>query len=125
MKTTIAQYDCSAIEALDGTVPGNRPRSLGGHGSRAHYAGVVICRQRPATASGVTFMTLEDETGFVNLVLWSRVFQEYRVFAKTLSFMGVSGKIQAQEGVVHLIVDRVWRPELRQQPALKRSRDFR
>ena len=41
-------------------------------GTRVHYAGLVICRQRPATASGVTFMTLEDETGFVNLVVWDR-----------------------------------------------------
>lgn len=39
------------------------------HGSRVRYAGLVICRQRPGTAGGVTFMALEDETGFVNIVL--------------------------------------------------------
>ncbi len=41
------------------------------HGKRIRYAGLVICRQRPGTASGDTFMTLEDETGFVNLVIWT------------------------------------------------------
>ncbi|RKZ10197.1 error-prone DNA polymerase, partial [bacterium] len=60
------------------------------HGSRADYVGVVICRQRPHTASGVTFMTLEDETGFVNLVLWSQVYDQHKVLARTLSLMGVS-----------------------------------
>jgi error-prone DNA polymerase len=94
------------------------------HGRRADYVGVVICRQRPHTASGVTFMTLEDETGFVNLVLWNQVWQEHKVLAKTLSLMGVSGKIQSEDGVVHLIVDRVWEPRLRDEPAAQRSRDF-
>jgi len=42
-------------------------------GERVRYAGVVICRQRPSTARGVVFMTLEDETGFVNLVIWVAV----------------------------------------------------
>jgi error-prone DNA polymerase len=94
------------------------------HGTRADYVGVVICRQRPHTASGVTFMTLEDETGFVNLVLWAQVFDEHKVLAKTLSLMGVSGRIQSEEGVVHLIVDRVWEPRLAAAPVEQGSRDF-
>ena len=56
------------------------------HGKRIRYAGLVICRQRPGTASGVTFMTLEDETGFVNLVIWTRVFERYAVLVKTAPF---------------------------------------
>ena len=43
------------------------------HGRRVDYAGIVICRQRPKTARGVIFMTLEDETGFVNVILWQDV----------------------------------------------------
>ena len=54
-------------------------------GRRIHYAGQVICRQRPGTARGVVFMTLEDESGFVNLVVWDKVFKEYEILAKTLS----------------------------------------
>ena len=69
------------------------------------YAGLVICRQRPGTATGVVFMTLEDETGFVNVVVWSQVFEEHTVLVKTASFLGVTGKLQVQDGVVHLIAE--------------------
>jgi error-prone DNA polymerase len=93
-------------------------------GSRVRYAGIVICRQRPGTASGVTFMTLEDETGFVNLVIWSKVFERYALIAKTSSFLGVTGKVQAQDGVVHVVVERLWRPSLELEPPSARSRDF-
>ena len=70
-------------------------------GRRVHYAGIVICRQRPGTASGVVFLTMEDETGFVNVVVWRKVYEAYRSLVKTASFLGVSGKLQAQDGVVH------------------------
>ncbi len=92
-------------------------------GARASYAGIVICRQRPGTASGVVFMTLEDETGFVNLVLWPDVFEKFSLIGRTTSFLGVSGKIQAQDSVVHLIVDKLWQPELRLNHE-RPSRDF-
>jgi len=95
-----------------------------GDGARVDYAGVVICRQRPATAKEVTFMTLEDETGFVNLVLWARVYEQYRMLARTRSFLGVSGRIQSEDSVVHLIVERLWEPSLRRQPVATGARDF-
>ncbi|MFO7609306.1 MAG: OB-fold nucleic acid binding domain-containing protein, partial [Candidatus Krumholzibacteriia bacterium] len=94
------------------------------HGRRADYVGVVIVRQRPHTAKGVTFATLEDETGFVNLVFWAQVWEEHKVLAKTLALMGVSGRIQSEDGVVHLVVDRVWEPRLEAAPAVGGSRDF-
>ena len=94
------------------------------HGSWARYAGIVICRQRPGTASGVTFMTIEDETGFVNVVIWAHVFEAFAVIGKTESFLGVSGKIQAQDGVVHLVAEELWRPRLHLQPDPAKSRDF-
>lgn len=92
-------------------------------GRRVRYAGVVICRQRPGTASGVTFMTLEDETGFVNLVLWKPVFERHAIVAKTTGFLGVTGKLQVQEGVTHLVADELWVPDVRL-PVQTRSRDF-
>ena len=95
------------------------------HGRPCDYVGIVICRQRPLTAKGVTFMTLEDETGFVNLVLWEQVWREHKALARTLSLMGVSGRIQSEDGVVHLVVDEVWDPRLRREIAAGRSRDFR
>ena len=93
-------------------------------GRWARYAGIVICRQRPGTASGVTFMTLEDETGFVNVVIWTRVFDAFPVLAKTASFLGVSGKIQSQDGVVHIVAEELWAPRLRREPETAKSRDF-
>ena len=93
-------------------------------GQRVRYAGLVICRQRPGTASGVTFMTLEDETGFVNLVIWKQVFDDYAVLARTASFLGVTGTLQAESGVVHLIADALWTPEIATPPATAGSRDF-
>jgi len=93
-------------------------------GSRTHYAGLVICRQRPGTASGVVFLTLEDETGFVNVVIWSKVYEQHRVLVKTASFLGVTGKLQVQDGVTHLIADNFWRPKIDTRPVEVGSRDF-
>jgi error-prone DNA polymerase len=94
------------------------------NGRRTRYAGLVICRQRPGTASGVTFMTLEDETGFVNLVIWPKKFEEYALLVKTTAFLGVTGKVQSESGVVHIVVDELWRPTLSREPSKVRSRDF-
>ena len=94
-------------------------------GRTIRYAGLVICRQRPGTASGVVFMTLEDETGFVNAILWSRVFEEHTSLAKTASFLGITGTLQRQDTVVHLIADELWPPQVRRPPRAERSRDFR
>ncbi len=94
------------------------------NGQQARYAGIVICRQRPGTASGVVFMTLEDETGFVNVVLWKNVFERYALVAKTATFLGISGMIQKQDGVVHLVAEELWRPTLRLRPEGAGSRDF-
>ena len=88
------------------------------HGRPVSCAGLVICRQRPGTAAGVVFMTLEDETGFVNLVVWSNVFRRFRNLILTTSFVGVSGVIQAQHGVVHVVARRFW-AESAGQPAAR------
>ena len=93
-------------------------------GSRVRYAGIVITRQRPGTAKGVVFMTMEDETGFVNIVLWSDVFERHAILAKTSSFLGVSGRIQSESGVVHVVADSLWSPGLPAKPQRPRSRDF-
>ncbi len=93
-------------------------------GKHIRYAGVVICRQRPSTAKGVVFMTLEDESGFVNVVLWQNVFQQFAVIAKTASFLGVTGKLQVANNVTHLVADQLWVPNLERSPQSRRSRDF-
>ena len=94
------------------------------NGEKIRYAGLVICRQRPGTAGGVVFMTLEDETGFVNVVVWESVFQRYSVLAKTVSFLGITGKLQVEDGVVHLVANELWEPRVELKPASAPSRDF-
>jgi error-prone DNA polymerase len=93
-------------------------------GCRVRYAGLVICRQRPGTASGVVFMTLEDETGFVNVVVWNQVFERHAVLIQTTSFLGITGRMQVQDGVTHLIADSFWVPRLADRVPEARSRDF-
>ena len=82
------------------------------HGTHAKFVGMTICRQRPGTATGVTFYTLEDETGFVNLVVWTQVFDRYTVLARTALLLGVTGRLQVESNVVHLIAEELWDPEL-------------
>jgi error-prone DNA polymerase len=96
----------------------------GGEDDRAVGVGIVICRQQPGTASGVVFMTLEDETGFVNLVVWPQVFAEHAQVIRTSSLLGVTGRLQVQEGIVHLIAERAWAPALSRTVTDVDSRDF-
>lgn len=112
-----------AVLAQQGCLDAQTVRGLSS-GAQIRYAGLVIVRQRPATASNVTFMTLEDETGFVNLVLWDRVFQAFSVLARTAHWLGVTGTIQSQHDVVHLIVERLWVPSGVAEPEHRGSRDF-
>jgi error-prone DNA polymerase len=102
-------------------------RSVGAmrDGRRVRYVGLVICRQRPGTASGVVFMTLEDESGFVNVVIWSRVYEKYAILIKTTNFLGVTGRLQVQDGVTHLVADSFWHPPLDLRPTDGGSRDFK
>ena len=93
-------------------------------GRRVRYAGVVICRQRPGTAAGVTFMTMEDETGFVNLVVWKQVFDRFATLARAANFIGIAGRLQVDQGVTHLIAERFFTPRLDARPRTMRSRDF-
>jgi len=94
------------------------------NGENVRYAGLVICRQRPGTAGGVVFMTLEDETGFVNVVAWESVFQRYSVLAKTLTFLGITGTLQVEDNVVHLVAEIFWEPKVELKPTGAPSRDF-
>jgi error-prone DNA polymerase len=104
--------------------PDARTVARGRDGQRIEYVGIVICRQQPGTASGVVFMTLEDETGFVNLVVWQQVFAQFALVIKTTSLLGVTGRLQVQEGIVHLIADEVWKPQLSRPVKEVASRDF-
>ena len=75
-------------------------------GRRVSVAGIVLIRQRPGTAKGVVFMTLEDETGVANAVIWKDRFEADRSLVMTASFVVVHGKVQAADGVIHVVAER-------------------
>ena len=94
------------------------------HGTRVRACGLVTMRQRPATASGTIFLTLEDETGYVNVVVWPRLWERQRAVVLSASLIAVDGVMETDGEVHHLIADRVHDfGELA--PGLEtRSRDF-
>jgi len=74
-------------------------------GARAAVAGIVLIRQRPGKGN-VIFMTLEDETGVANIVIWEKVFYEHRRLIMTTRFVMIHGKLQNQGDVIHLVAER-------------------
>ncbi|KQT90581.1 error-prone DNA polymerase [Methylobacterium sp. Leaf466] len=84
-------------------------------GTRVTVAGLVLTRQRPGTARGVVFLTLEDETGIANVIVWREVFEANRRIAMSAQFLAVRGRIQRAGAVVHLLAEkfRDLTPELR------------
>jgi error-prone DNA polymerase len=81
------------------------------NGQKIAVAGLVLVRQRPGTASGVIFMTLEDETGIANVVVWSRLFEEARGVVMTAKLIGCEGKLQIEgkppHQVIHVVAERL------------------
>ncbi|MDX2158079.1 MAG: error-prone DNA polymerase [Hyphomicrobiaceae bacterium] len=73
------------------------------HGAWVAVAGVVLVRQRPGSAKGVVFMTIEDETGIANVVVWSKTLERFRREIMTARLMLVRGRIQRHEGIVHIV----------------------
>jgi error-prone DNA polymerase len=94
-------------------------------GQRISIAGLVITKQRPGTASGVTFITLEDETGCSNLIVWKKVADDQRDVLLNARLMGVAGELQKEGRVIHVIVHRMFdHSELLGELSVK-SRNFR
>jgi error-prone DNA polymerase len=84
------------------------------NGERARVSGLVLVRQRPGTASGVIFMTLEDETGIANIVIWPKLFEQFRTEVLGGRLVAIDGPVQSESGVIHVIAERVhdWTPLL-------------
>lgn len=83
--------------------------------NRTRVAGLVLVRQRPGTASGVIFMTLEDETGIANIVVWPKMFERFRPEVLGGRLVAIDGPVQSESGVIHVIAENVhdWTPLLR------------
>jgi len=92
-------------------------------------AGLVLVRQRPGTASGVVFLTLEDETGVVNVVVWPHMFEKARAAILSGRMLQVSGTLQIEDGVIHLVAESIldrtpWLTRLSGAGLKTASRDF-
>lgn len=102
-----------------------------GHGARVCVAGLVLVRQRPGTAKGVIFLTLEDETGVANVVVWANMYERYRRAVIAGRLLRVTGRLQREAGVVHVVaeviedlsplLDRLLSPDFR--PEIARAGD--
>lgn len=75
---------------------------------KVRAAGLPIIRQRPGTAGGVCFMTIEDETGFANIVIFESLFEKYRKEILSSQLLMAEGKLDSKDGVIHLVVERLY-----------------
>lgn len=89
----------SALTAAQLTLPPD--------GARVTVAGLVILRQRPGTAKGVIFLTLEDETGVVNVIVWRKLYERFRRAVIAGRMLRVTGRLQRENGVTHIIAERI------------------
>ena len=95
LRDHLARFGASSSEEL----------RLLGNEQMTKIAGLVTCRQRPMTASGVTFLTLEDEAGHSNVVVWPALGERLRPVLRQAMLIGVVGRVQESDGVIHVIAD--------------------
>ena len=93
------------------------------NGWAVSVVGSVICRQRPGTAKGVFFLSLEDETGIINCVLWPSLFEQNRLLIAQEPYLRVVGKLQKSQGTIHVIARKVEALRLEDAPS-SASHDF-
>ena len=76
-------------------------------GARVAVAGLVLVRQRPGTAKGVIFVTLEDETGVCNVIVWRAIYERFRRAVIAARLLKVTGRVQRESGVTHIIAEEI------------------
>lgn len=76
-------------------------------GARVTVAGLVLVRQRPGTAKGVIFITLEDETGTCNVVVWAKTYERFRRAVIAGRLLRVTGRLQREQEVVHVVAEEI------------------
>jgi DNA-directed DNA polymerase III PolC len=76
-------------------------------GMRVRISGLVTCRQRPGSANGVVFMTIEDETAVANVIVWPKVFERLRRIVLSARYVAVIGPVQEESGVIHVVADQL------------------
>lgn len=94
-------------------------------GAEVQVAGLVVCRQRPSTAKGVVFLSVEDEYGLANVVVYPPLFDRQRTLILTEPFLIVRGRVQRQGTVVHVVARQLERPDVHTDRLIRASHDFR
>lgn len=107
--TTLGRHPLSLLRKVLSAKRYRRSGDLQGmpHGRQVRVAGLVTLRQRPETASGVTFLTLEDEDGMTNVVIWRDLAERQRRVLLESRLLAVEGRLEHQHGVLHLIANRL------------------
>ena len=96
-RASLRRQGCAAADALPGMF----------HGQRVSLAGLVLVRQKPGSAKGVCFITLEDETGVANLVIWPKLFEHFRAIIMSARLLVVHGRVQTDGSVIHVVADQL------------------
>jgi len=115
LRRHLDRYDYATAERLPGL----------NNGQRINVAGLVITKQRPGTASGVTFVTMEDETGQINLIIWKKIAEEFRSALLNARLLGIAGELQIEGKVIHVIAHQLFDHTEMLGGLSVRSRDFR
>jgi len=115
LRRHLDRYDYATAERLPGLH----------NGQRINVAGLVITKQRPGTASGVTFVTMEDETGQINLIIWKKIAEEFRSALLNARLLGITGELQIEGKVIHVIARQLFDHTEMLGGLSVRSRDFR
>ena len=92
--------------AARGTLRNEALRGLANN-TRVRISGLVTCRQRPGSAKGVVFMTIEDESAVANVIVWPKVFERVRPVVLGARYVAVSGRVQEESGVIHVVADQL------------------
>ena len=124
---TLARHPLALLRSRleqDGWITASEVAGLA-DGAALRTGGIVVTRQRPGSAGGVIFVTLEDETGYVNLVVWSRIADRHRKEMLGARLLGVSGRLQRAGEVRHIVVDTLEDRSALLGSLVARARDFR
>ena len=123
---TLRRHPLSLVRAALDARHVQRARDVGStpHGRRVRCAGLITVRQRPGTAKGVTFVTIEDETGFLNIIVWKKVAEMQRRILLEANVLGVEGIVQSSQGVQHVVAHRLLDLDALLPELSSQSRDF-
>ena len=76
-------------------------------GTRIRISGLVTCRQRPGSANGVVFMTIEDESAVANVIVWPKIFERFRPVVLGARYVAITGRVQEESGVIHVVAEQL------------------